>query len=171
MKLNQKIFATMVAAMTVTPVVAGTEKVFPEMRAFSIAEMNSLFDQNVLLSVQKAVADHDSESPFNPDGSALQFMVLSNQEMRETEGAAAQFVYVGIMAGSRFIAQRMVTQRTAQAMVRRGAVNILAPNRSVAKNIAGRTYVREFSPGPGARYTHYHPIPRNGSHIWYGRPR
>lgn len=57
-------------------------------------------------------------------------------------------------------------------MVRRGATNIMAPNRSIAKRIAGNKLIREFHPGAGSRYTHYHPNPRNGSHVlWYGRPR
>ncbi|STY86109.1 Uncharacterised protein [Moraxella ovis] len=58
-----------------------------------------------------------------------------------------------------------------QNMVKRGAINIMAPNRSVAKKIAGNNPIREYHAGPGSRYTHYHPNPRNGSHIWYGKPR
>lgn len=56
-------------------------------------------------------------------------------------------------------------------MVQRGATNVWAPNRSIAKNIAGRGSIREFHAGPGARYTHFHTANRNGSHVWYGSPR
>lgn len=97
--------------------------------------------------------------------------LMTNQEMIETEGAIAPLVAVGVMTGARFIAQRWVTQKVAQNMVRKGATNILAPNRAVAKRIAGNNPIREYHPGPGSRYTHYHPNPRNGSHVWYGNPR
>lgn len=105
------------------------------------------------------------------DNQALQIQAMTQQEMDETEGAVAPLVAVGVMTGTRFIAQRWVTQKVAQNMVKRGATNIMAPNRSVAKNIAGRNPIREYHPGDGSRYTHYHPNPRNGSHIWYGNPR
>lgn len=91
--------------------------------------------------------------------------------MQETEGAVAPLVAVGVMTGTRFIAQRWVTQKVAQNMVKRGATNIMAPNRSVAKKIAGNNPIREYHADPGSRYTHYHPNPRNGSHIWYGKTR
>jgi len=69
--------------------------------------------------------------------------------MRGTKGEIAPLVYVGEMTGTRFIVQRVVTQRVAQNLVRRGATNILAPNRAIAKNIAGRNSIRDFNPGPG----------------------
>ena len=56
-------------------------------------------------------------------------------------------------------------------MVRHGATDVMAPTRSIAQNFAGRDAIREFHAGPGARYTHFHTADRNGSHIWYGRPR
>lgn len=101
----------------------------------------------------------------------LQATDMTATEMQETEGAIAPLVAVGVMTGTRFIAQRWVTQKVAQNMVKRGATNIMAPNRSVAKKIAGNNPIREYHAGPGSRYTHYHPNPRNGSHIWYGKPR
>ena len=105
------------------------------------------------------------------DTQNLQATVMTDSEMQETEGAVAPLVAVGVMMGTRFIAQRWVTQKVAQNMVKRGATNIMAPNRSVAKKIAGNNPIREYHAGPGSRYTHYHPNPRNGSHIWYGKTR
>lgn len=105
------------------------------------------------------------------DAENLQTKEMTTTEMQETEGAVAPLVAVGVMTGTRFIAQRWVTQKVAQNMVKRGATNIMAPNRSVAKKIAGNNSIREYHAGPGSRYTHYHPNPRNGSHIWYGKTR
>jgi len=121
--------------------------------------------------VKSAFSKADAALLFEQDTQSLQLATLSDQEMRETEGAIAPLVYIGAMAGGRFIIQRVVTQKVAQNMVKRGATNVLAPNRSVAKNIAGRNATREYHPGAGDRYTHYHPNPRNGSHIWYGNAR
>lgn len=101
----------------------------------------------------------------------LQVKEMTVAQMQETQGAVAPLVAVGVMTGTRFIAQRWVTQKVAQNMVKRGATNIMAPNRSVAKKIAGNNPIREYHAGPGSRYTHYHPNPRNGSHIWYGKTR
>ena len=100
---------------------------------------------------------------------------MSPAEMKETQGAIAPLVAVGFMTGTRFIVQRYVTQRAATGIVSRGG-SVLAANRQQAAAIArnasgGRTPVREFHPGPGQRFTHYHTTPRNGSHVWYGRPR
>lgn len=113
----------------------------------------------------------DTQMLFEQDAMPMQLAALSQQEMMETEGAIAPLVAIGIMTGSRFIAQRWVTQRVAQTMVQRGATNVMAPSRSVANNIAGRGAIREFHAGPGARFTHFHTANRNGSHVWYGRPR
>lgn len=113
----------------------------------------------------------DMQILFEQDGNPIQLVILSQQEMRETEGVAAPLVAIGVMTGTRFIVQRYVTQKVARQMIQRGATNIVAPNRSVAQRIAGRGAIREFHAGSGARYTHFHPINRNGSHIWYGRPR
>lgn len=63
----------------------------------------------------------------------LQVKEMTVAQMQETEGAVAPLVAVGFMTGTRFIAQRWVTQKVAQNMVKRGATNIMAPNRSVAK--------------------------------------
>jgi len=150
MKLKQKIIAAIIAAAATSSALAEAEKFSPMVNRFSNEQTAALFEK-------------DSHSP--------QLAALSNQEMRETEGAIAPLVYVGIMMAGRFIIQRAVTQRIAQNMVRSGAANILAPNRAIARNIAGRNPIREFHPGPGSRYTHYHPNPRNGSHIWYGKAR
>lgn len=111
-----------------------------------------------------------------------QLIALSQQEMKATEGAVAPLVAIGIMAGSRFIAQRYVTQSMARSMVssagsnfsRNGASGnwgVMAATRNQARNIAGRNGIREFHPGSGARCTHYHTSSRNGAHVWYGRPR
>jgi len=153
MKLKQKLTAAVIAtlaAMTTTSVLAEASNTLPVANALTATDMASLFEQDVR---------------------PLQLVVLSEQEMRGTKGEIAPLVYVGAMTGTRFIVQRVVTQRVAQNLVRRGATDILAPNRAIAKNIAGRNPIRDFNPGPGNRYTHYHPNPRNGSHIWYGSPR
>lgn len=114
---------------------------------------------------------HETNMLFVDVSSAKQVAGLSVQEMKDTEGAVAPLVAIGVMTAGRFIVQRWVTQATARALVRRGATNVLAPTRQVAARIAGRGRIREFHAGPGARYTHFHPASRNGSHVWYGRPR
>lgn len=113
----------------------------------------------------------DVEVVFEATNGEMQLVSLTGDEMRSTEGAVAPLVAVGVMAAGRFIVHRWVTQRMAQRMVSHGSANIMAPTRSIAVNIAGRNNIREFHPGPGIRFTHYHPDPRNGSHIWYGVPR
>ena len=86
------------------------------------------------------------------------------------------------MVGGRFIAQRLVTQTVAKNMVRSAGTNalrtgngrvwgVMANSRSQARAIAGNSRIREFHAGSGKRYTHYHTNPRNGSHVWYGKPR
>jgi len=67
------------------------------------------------------------------DAENLQAVFMTDGQMQETEGAVAPLVAVGVMMGTRFIAQRWVTQKVAQNMVKRGATNIMAPNRSIAK--------------------------------------
>lgn len=115
-------------------------------------------------------------------GKPMQLAELSAKEMKETEGAVAPLVAVGLMAGGRFIAQRWVTQSVARNMVRSAGNNalrtgngrvwgVMANSRSQARAIAGNSRIREFHPGSGNRYTHYHTNPRNGSHVWYGKPR
>lgn len=115
-------------------------------------------------------------------GNPMQLAELSAQEMKETEGAAAPLVAIGLMAGGRFIAQRWVTQTVARNMVRSAGNNalrtgnnrvwgVMANSRSQARTIAGNSRIREFHAGSGNRYTHYHTNPRNGSHVWYGKPR
>jgi len=159
MKLTQKFIIASIAIAT-APAIAQT---LPTANVFNNSDVISLFEQNTL---------------------SLQLTALSTQEMKDTEGAVAQLVAVGIMTGTRFIAKQLVTQRVAQSMVARGKIGmissnkaiiertgILAPNRSIAKNIAGRNPTREFHPGSGQRYFHYHPSPRNGTHVWYGKPR
>jgi len=118
-----------------------------------------------------AFTDADLKALFEHADKPMRLAALSDAEMRETEGAVAPLVAIGVMTAGRFIAQRYVTERVAQAMVQKGATNVMAATRSQAKNIAGRNAIREFHPGPGARYTHYHPATRNGSHVWYGHPR
>jgi len=150
MELKQKLIAATIFLAAATSALAETEKALPALNAFNNAELPTLFEEG---------AQH------------LQVLALSAQEMRETEGAIAPLVYLGAMVGGGFIIQRAVTQKVAQNMVKSGARNILAPNRAVARNIAGRNPIREYHAGSGNRYTHYHPNPRNGSHIWYGNPR
>lgn len=110
----------------------------------------------------------------------LQAKAITTQEMKDTQGAVAPLVAVGIMAGGRFIAQRYVTQSVAKSMVQSAGNNafrqnnvwgVMANSRSQASNIAGRNNIREFHPGPGQRYTHFHTSDRNGAHVWYGRAR
>ena len=113
----------------------------------------------------------DINSMFEASGKPMQLAVLSTQEMEKTEGSVAPLVAIGVMTASRFIVQRWVTQRVAQAMIARGATNVWAPSRAIASRIAGRNGIREFHAGSGARYTHFHPNPRNGAHVWHGSPR
>lgn len=46
------------------------------------------------------------------------------QFLEKTEGSVAPLVAIGVMTASRFIVQRWVTQRVAQAMITRGATNV-----------------------------------------------
>lgn len=116
-------------------------------------------------------------------GKPFQLAELSATEMKETEGAVAPLVAVGLMAGGRFIAQRWVTQSVARNMVRSAGNNalrngsngqvwgVMANSRSQARAIAGNSRIREIHLNkPGAHYQHYHTSPRNGSHVWYGKP-
>lgn len=115
-------------------------------------------------------------------GKPMQLAELSAQEMKETEGAAAPLVAVGLIAGGRFIAQRWVTQTVARNMVRsagnnafrngnNGTWGVMANSRSQARAIAGNSRIREIHLNkPGSHYRHYHTSPRNGSHVWYGKP-
>lgn len=126
--------------------------------------------------------DHFANNVFHNEGSSLQLRELSEQEMRETEGEIAPLVAVGLMVGGRFITQKIVTQTMAKNMVRSAGNNalrtgdnriwgVMANSRSQARAIAGNSRIREFHSGSGARYTHYHTNPRNGSHVWYGKSR
>jgi hypothetical protein len=117
----------------------------------------------------------DTQSLFEQDAKPMQLAALSQTEMKETEGAVAPLVAVGIMTAGRFIIQRYVAPRLATSIVRSGG-SVLAATRQQAASIAraagnGSKPIREFHPGPGARYTHYHTNPRNGGHVWYGSPR
>jgi len=164
MKLTQKLIVASIAIATATSATApATAQTLPAVSVFNNSDVVSLFGQNI---------------------QPLQLTVLSAQEMKETEGAIAQLVAVGIMTGTRFIVKQLVTKKVAQSMVARGRIGmispdkaiiertgILAPNRSIAKSIAGRNPIREFHAGPGQRYSHYHHNPRNGTHVWYGKPR
>lgn len=123
-------------------------------------ELNTIFDESQLQN--------------------LQATELSNQEMKDTQGAIAPLVAVGIMAGGRFIVQRYVTQSIARSMVQSAGNNairqnqiwgVMANTRSQASNIVGRNGIREFHQGAGQRFTHYHTSNRNGAHVWYGSPR
>lgn len=147
---HRKIFSILALGATVAITPA-----FAEMSNHYNAPSTELSTQQVDLSF----AFGDTEN--------LQATDMTLAEMQETEGAIAPLIAVGVMTGTRFIAQRWV----AQNMVKRGATNIMAPSRSVAKRIAGNNPIREYHAGPGSRYTHYHPNPRNGSHIWYGKAR
>lgn len=116
----------------------------------------------------------DTESLFEQDAKPSELAVLSQTEMKETEGAVAPLVAIGVMTAGRFIVQRYVAQTAATAIVRQGG-SAMVRNRQQAAAIAraagnGRP-IREFHAGSGARYTHYHPNPRTGGHIWYGTPR
>ncbi|WOE33270.1 MULTISPECIES: hypothetical protein [unclassified Acinetobacter] len=110
----------------------------------------------------------------------MQVLELSRQEMKDTQGAVAPLVAVGIMAGGRFITQKYVTQNIAKSMVQSAGNNvarqnnvwgIMANTRSQASNIARKNNIREFHHGAGQRFTHYHTSNRNGAHVWYGKPR
>ncbi len=117
----------------------------------------------------------DTQSLFEQDAKPMQLAALSQTEMKETEGAVAPLVAVGIMAASRFIVQRYVAPSVATSIVRSGG-SVMAATRQQAASIAraasnGQKPIRDFHSGSGARYTHYHTNPRNGSHVWYGSPR
>lgn len=150
MKVKSTLFAGVLAASLAVPAFANDETVAAPMPQFTAADTQILFEQ---------------------DAMPMQLAALSQQEMKETEGAVAPLVAIGFMTATRFIAQRYVTQSVARSMVQRGATNVMAPNRAIANNIAGRGAIREFHAGPGARYTHFHTANRNGSHVWYGSPR
>lgn len=75
-----------------------------------------------------AFSQDDINSMFEVSGKPMQLAVLSTQEMEKTEGSVAPLVAIGVMTASRFIVQRWVTQRVAQAMITRGATNVWAPS-------------------------------------------
>lgn len=133
---------------------------------------------------QYAVQDFEQQVFDTSPNPSLQLAELSDQEMKETEGAVAPLVAVGVMTAGRFIVQRMVTQSVAKSMVRSAGSNafrqsntwgVMARSRSQAKAILGNKPgvkpIREFHAGSGQRFTHYHTNPRNGAHVWYGKPR
>lgn len=101
---------------------------------------------------------------------------LTDRKLDQVEGKVPPLVAVGVMTATRFIVQRTVSQAAATSVVRGGG-SVLAANRQQAAQIAraasngGARPIREYHAGPGARYTHYHPNPRNGGHVWYGQPR
>ncbi|WP_158653086.1 hypothetical protein, partial [Helicobacter baculiformis] len=94
----------------------------------------------------------------------------------KVQDRAAPPVIIGVMGATRFIAKKVVSQKVAKKMVEKGKADVMAPNRAVAKNIAGKKPIREFNVPQNATektkiYTHYHTHDRNGSHVWYGKPR
>lgn len=146
MNLKQSICTTLILSMISAPVMAQSN--------FE----NQLFEPSEKLAIQE----------------------LSVQEMKATEGKAAPLVAVGIMVAGRFVIQKWVSQSVARSMVQSAGTNaarqgeiwgVLASTRSQAAAIAGKNGIREFHAGAGARYTHYHTNPRNGAHVWYGKPR
>jgi len=165
MKLKQKFLAATIAAITTMPAMAET------VNLFSDTDMAALFEQDVRPLRSVTLLDRELNNELAQNLADPELIALSDQEMRETDGAVAPLVYIGFMTGARFVIRRVVTQKTARSLVAKGGTNVLAPNRSIAKNIAGKNHFREFHSGPGKRYTHYHPTPRNGSHVWYGKPR
>lgn len=101
--------------------------------------------------------------------------VLSDGEMAQTEGEVAPLVAIGVMTAGRFIVQRYVAPTVARSVVRNGG-SVMTQSRQQAAAIArsasnGGRPIREFHAGSGQRFTHYHPNPRNGGHVWYGRGR
>ncbi len=150
MKLKSTLFAGVLAASLAVPAFANEGTVAAPLPQFTATETQMLFEQ---------------------DAKPMQLAALSQQEMKETEGAVAPLVAIGFMTASRFIVQRYVTQSVARSMVQSGAHGVMANTRAQASNIAGRNAIREFHAGPGARYTHFHTANRNGSHVWYGSPR
>ena len=62
------------------------------------------------------------------DNNNLQAKAITTQEMKDTQGAVAPLVAVGIMAGGRFIAQRYVTQSVAKSMVQSAGNNAFRQN-------------------------------------------
>jgi hypothetical protein len=118
---------------------------------------------------------------FVPGHEPLRVAVLSPQEMEETKGAVAPLVAIGIMHAGRFIATRHVAQSLATRMVQSGSRQVvstpgtirgvMATTAQQAAQIAGRGSIREFHPGSGARFTHFHTSSRNGAHVWFGQRR
>lgn len=129
-------------------------------------------------AIDQRLTTQEIERLFQNSPESDKLAVLTQSEMRDTEGAAAPFVAVGVMAAGRFIAQRWVHQKMAASAVQNAVKHnpgqvwgVMANTRAQAANIAGRGGVREFHPGPGQRWTHYHNAQRDGTHVWYGRPR
>jgi hypothetical protein len=77
----------------------------------------------------------DTQSLFEQDAKPMQLAALSQTEMKETEGAVAPLVAVGIMTAGRFIIQRYVAPRLATSIVRSGG-SVLAATRQQAASIA-----------------------------------
>ncbi|WP_121022258.1 hypothetical protein [Helicobacter vulpis] len=139
---------------------------------------SALFGMLGLVSVDVLRADGQSDSKI------------------EVQDRGAPLVRLGAIVAGKFVEKQKVTQRVAKEMVERGKVDamvperahnmrtkddkiipgVMAPNRAIAKNIAGRNPIREFNVPSNATektkvYTHYHTHDRNGVHVWYGKPR
>ncbi|HGO7595429.1 TPA: hypothetical protein ACLA17_002038, partial [Neisseria meningitidis] len=72
----------------------------------------------------------------------MQLAELSQKEMKETEGAAAPLVAIGILHAGRFLAQRWVTQRVAAQALSRGA-NVYARTSQQARAVANQAWGRQ----------------------------
>ncbi|ARB72058.1 TPA: hypothetical protein WH558_000628 [Neisseria meningitidis] len=72
----------------------------------------------------------------------VQLAELSQKEMKETEGAAAPLVAIGILHAGRFLAQRWVTQRVAAQALSRGA-NVYARTSQQARAVANQAWGRQ----------------------------
>lgn len=110
----------------------------------------------------------------------LQAIELSNQEMKDTQGAIAPLVAVGVLTASRFIVQRYVSQSAAVSIARQGGGAFLqTQTRQQAAQIAKaasqnpnliRQELHMATPRTPIQFNHYHPSNSN-AHIIYGSPR
>lgn len=109
----------------------------------------------------------------NETAQPMQLGELSAQEMKETEGAVAPLVAIGVLHGGRFIAQRWVTQRVAAQALAKGG-NVYAKTSQQARAVANQAWGRQNVLRHGKKelhsnYSHFQNVSqKHRGHAFYG---
>jgi len=132
-------------------------------QGLSSSDMNFAFGGNTATGTQEVHRSTPAPQMLRPE------------EMAQIEGEAPPIIAGAIVAG-KWVASRVVSQRAATSVVRKGG-DVMVGTRQQATQIARAASngqarpIREFHPGSGQRFSHVHPNPRTGGHVFYGRPR